>query len=253
METKQMFAAFGALAFLGMAALMATAILGFIAAKLIGGKRLARFSHLCTDWLFSGRGLAWKIFMVAAPLLLIYSAALVGASLSRQELTLSPGEEKYFCEIDCHLAYSAVDAKTAGSIGTDASAVKARGRFVVVSVRTRFDEMTISRNRGDGPLVPSPREIFLLDSAGKRYAISDAGQQALTAISEAGISMMQPLRPGESYISRVVFDLPSDIANPRLLIDSPMNPRFIGAVYIGNEDSLWHKKVFLALGPVQSP
>jgi len=179
METNHLFAAFGVLAFLGMVAAMAAAILGIAAAKVIGEKRLARFSHFCTDWLFSGRGLAWKILIVAVALVLGYSVALMGASLASQEWTLPPGAEKYFCEIDCHLPYSVIEAKTAATIGTDASAVKAQGRFIIVSVRTRFDETTISRNRGDAPLMPWPRENFLLDGGGQSYSISETGQQAL--------------------------------------------------------------------------
>jgi hypothetical protein len=249
METKQLFAAFGALAFLGTVALMAASILGIVCAKLIGEKRIARFSLWCMDWLFGGRGLAAKIFVAAAVLILGYSATLVGASLASKELTLSPGAEKYFCEIDCHLAYSVTEAKTAATVGVNESAVKAQGRFVIVTVRTRFDETTISRHRGNSPLVPSSREVTLFDGAGNRYPVSETGQQALNAMGEAGTSMMKPLRPGESYVSRIAFDVPPGVSNPRLLIASPTDPRWIGAVIIGDEDSVWHKKVFLALGP----
>jgi hypothetical protein len=248
METKQLFAAFGTLAFLGTVLVMVASIVGIFGAKLIGEKRLVRFSAWCTDWLFGGRGLVAKIFVTAAVLVLGYSATLVGVSLVSQEWTLSPGAEKYFCEIDCHLGYSVTDAKTAATIGAGTSEVKAQGRFMIVTVRTRFDETTISRNRGDRPLVPYPREISLIDGAGNSYSISHAGQQALNAMGEAGTSMIQPLRPGESYVSRLVFDVPPGIANPRLLIASPSDPRWIGTVLIGSEESVWHKKVFLALG-----
>ncbi|MFZ0818563.1 MAG: hypothetical protein WAM91_00720 [Candidatus Acidiferrales bacterium] len=249
MEIKQLIAVFGPLSFLGTVALTAAAILGIVGSKLIGEKRLARFSLWCADWLFAGRGLAAKIGLAAIVLILGYSATLFGASLASQELTLPPGAEKYFCEIDCHLAYSVTDAKTAAAIGADSSAVKAQGRFVIVAVRTRFDKTAISRHRGNGPLVPSPREVTLLDSAGQSYAVSEAGQQALVAMGESGVSMMQPLRPGESYVSRLVFDLPVGITNLRLLIASPSNPRWISTVIIGDEESVWHKKVLLALGP----
>jgi hypothetical protein len=248
METKQLFAAFGVLAFLGTVLLMGASIVGILGAKVIGEKRLARFSTWCTDWLFSGRGLAAKIFVVAATLILGYSATLLGASLVSQEWTLSPGAEKYFCEVDCHLAYSVIEVKTSPTVGTGASSVNAQGRFVIVTVRTRFDETTISRNRGDRPLVPYPREITLRDGADNSYPVSESGQQALTAMGEAGSSMIQPLRPGESYVSRLVFDAPSRVVNPRLLIESPRDPRWIGAVVIGDETSVLHKKIFLALG-----
>lgn len=249
MESKQLMTVFGVLAFLGTAAAMAAAVLGIVGAKLIGEKRLARISLQLTDWLFGGRGLAAKTFMAAVALILGYSATLVGASLVSQEWTLSPGAEKYFCEIDCHLAYSVTEAKTTPAIGTGASAARAQGRFIIVSVRTRFDETTISRQRGYFPLVPNARELSLLDGAGQRYPVSESGQQALAAMGEAGMPMTETLRPGESYVSRLVFDVPTGDANPRLFIASRQRPRWVSTVIIGDEESVWHKKVLLALGP----
>ena len=35
-----------------------------------------------------------------------YVVLLLGASLASLELVLDLGEPKYFCEIDCHIAYS---------------------------------------------------------------------------------------------------------------------------------------------------
>jgi hypothetical protein len=248
MDTKQFVAAFGVLAFLGTIAVTVVAILGLTAAKLIGETRLAQYFSRFAGWLFGGRGLAWKIIVVAAPLILGYSVALFGASFTSQESTLAPGSEKYFCEIDCHLAYSISEVKTAPAIATGATAANAQGRFIILTVRTRFDETTISPNRGDVPLMPWPRDITLLDGAGQSYPISESGQHALASMGDAGVSMMQPLRPGESYVSRLVFDVPPSVTNPRLLIASPTNPRWIGAVLIGNEESVGHKKILLALG-----
>ena len=37
---------------------------------------------------------------------IIYFGLLLGFSLGSREVILAPGQEKYFCEIDCHLAYS---------------------------------------------------------------------------------------------------------------------------------------------------
>lgn len=125
--------------------------------------------------------------------------------------------------------------------------MKAQGNFTIISVRTRFDERTTSPHRGNAPLTPSPRELWVVDDAGRSFPVSQAGQQALTDSSQAGESLMQPLRPGESYISKVVFDLPPDAHNPKLLIESPINPHWIGEVLIGDENSVLHNKVFLAL------
>src|ERR1700752_977437 len=50
----------------------------------------------------------WLRYAVTALLVLIvgYGALLLGFSLFSRERTLARGEEKYFCELDCHLAYS---------------------------------------------------------------------------------------------------------------------------------------------------
>jgi len=49
------------------------------------------------------------------------------------------------------------------------------------------------------------------------------------------------LRPGESYTTDFVFDVPNDAQTLRLLIpeDDP-ETRFV----IGHENSLWHKKIY---------
>jgi hypothetical protein len=248
MEMKQAFVLFGMLSFLGTVCVIVGTAVVVICARVIGEDRLARYFSVGSGWLFGGRGLAWKIMMAALVIVFGYSATLFGASLVSQELTLPPGNEKYFCEVDCHLAYSVTGMQTASVIdGGQVSPLRVQGSFVIVSVRTRFDENTISRHRGNGPLVPSPRETTLVDEAGHSYPISQNGQQALSDSGKAGLKMTQALRPGESYISKLAFDVPRDARNLRLLIASPTEPRWIGSVLIGDEDSVLHKKVFLAL------
>jgi hypothetical protein len=253
MEFKQAFVLFGMLSFLGTFCVITGTAVVVICARLIGEERLARCFSVGSGWLFGGRGLAWKIMMAALVIVFGYSATLFGASLASQELTLAPGSEKYFCEVDCHLAYSVTGVQSATVIdGGESSPLRVQGNFAIVSVRTRFDENTISRHRGNGPLDPSPREITLVDEGGHCYPISQAGQQALSDSEQAGPSMMQALRPGESYISKLVFEVPRDSRNLRLFIDSPTEPRWIGQVLIGSEDSVLHKKVYLAL-PAAAP
>jgi len=51
--------------------------------------------------------------------------------------------------------------------------------------------------------------------------------------------MDSPLRPGESYVSTLIFDLPPAVQAPVLLInEGDWLTRFV----IGNENSLAHKK-----------
>ncbi|HEV3252825.1 MAG TPA: hypothetical protein VG033_00350 [Candidatus Acidoferrales bacterium] len=247
MQFKQLAAIFEILAFLGTLGALAAAGVAFAGIYAVGEERLARSVPIISGWLFGGRGLARKAFATAAILIAGYAMVLFGASVLSNELTLAPGEEKYFCEIDCHLAYSVADTATAKTVGSGAGQVTAQGMFYIVNVRTRFDENTISPHRGNAPLDPSPRLVTLVDEEGQRYVVSADAEAALTAAHGAGTPLTQPLRPGESYTTRLVFDLPPGTRNPRLLIESPVEPDWLGRVLIGDEGSLFHKKVFLRL------
>jgi hypothetical protein len=137
---------------------------------------------------------------------------------------LSRGQEKYFCEIDCHLAYSVVDVKS-----------QPEGRFVI-TLRTRFDETTTGPNRPkDAPLTPSPREVRLIDSAGREYA----------AVATQGTPLLTPLKPADSYTTQVEFNVPKDATGLRLLLNT--NPQWPDHFVIGDENSWLHKKTYFAL------
>lgn len=183
----------------------------------------------------------------ATSLVGLYAALLFGASLTSREIALSPGEWKYFCEVDCHLAYAIESVTTAKSLGPTTQPVAARGRFYVVTVKTWFDERTISSWRSrDSPLWPDPREIAVLDEQGRRFAPSLEGQQALDVADGPTTPLTKELRPGESYTTRLVFDLPEDSRIPRLLIMTSGGPtRFL----IGHENSFLHKRIFFRLEP----
>jgi hypothetical protein len=247
MELKQGFAAFSALAFLTTVALLFVSAVVIGGLKILGEPRLERWSNAIANWLIGGVGLTRKILVVALMLIAGYSALLFGTSIGSREWTLAPGQEKYFCEIDCHIAYAVIGVKKLLLVGASADTTAARGIFYVVTVRTRFDEKTISPSRGDSPLEPSPRAILLVDGAGRAYSPSFAGGRILEVIGESGVPMTQQLRPGESYHTRVAFDVPRDARNLRLLIESPTQPGWIGKVLIGDENSVFHKHVFLAL------
>jgi hypothetical protein len=189
--------------------------------------------------LFAKLGAGAAITVAAGYLLL-----LSGVSFASSEKTLPPGGWKYFCEIDCHLAYSLAGAQTAAALGPEMQQVAARGRFVIVRVKTWFDERTISPHRGSGPLTPNRRKVLLVDDTGRSYAPSPEGKAAFSRMAGTSTPLTQPLRPGESYTTDLVFDVPSDARGLRLLIteDDPKT-RFV----IGHENSLLHKKIYFGL------
>jgi len=177
------------------------------------------------------------VVTIAAGYLLLLSAV----SLASSEKTLPSDGWKYFCEIDCHIAYSLIDAPAAVVLGPELPQVSARGQLVVIRVKTWFDERTISAHRGNGPLTPNRRSVLLVDDRGRSFAPSPEGQIAFAKINGPSTPLTQPLRPGESYTTDFVFEVPNDVQILRLLIteDDP-ETRFV----IGHENSILHKKIY---------
>lgn len=247
MEGKQLTAVFGFLAFAGTFLTLVGVVAAIATIRLAGEERLSRVASGASAWLFGGRGLAQKLAVIALILIAGYSSTLLAASVVSRERILSSGEEKYFCEIDCHLAYSVVGVERTKTLPASPPSESA-GDFYIVSVRTRFDGHTISPHRGDAPLTPSPRALSIEDAQGRSFPISVSAQRALeSSVGNRWIPLTTPLRPGESYVTQFVFDLPQGTRAPKLLIESPTSPSWIGRVVIGDEDSIFHKKVYLSL------
>src|SRR5713101_7062121 len=173
-----------------------------------------------------------------------YFLLLSGVSLASSEKTLPSDGWKYFCEIDCHIAYSLIGAQTTVALGPEMQQVSARGEFVVVRVKTWFDERTISGHRGNGPLTPNQRKVILVDDMGRSFAPSPEGQTAFARLGNASTPLTQPLRPGESYTTDFVFDVAKEARGLRLLIteDDPET-----RLVIGHENSFLHKKIYFGV------
>lgn len=212
----------GALALLGTGFLLLTAGLTLGYSVVMKKSRLTKVARL-TIVLLAG------IYLVV---LLIYSFV-------SSEKLLARGEEKHFCEIDCHLAYSVTDVHETKLLGEGPNQLTAAGMFRVLTIKTRFDETTIGRNRGDRLLYPNSRVVSINDENGTQYFPSVVAQNLLEKSQTAGTAMTIPLRPGESYSTTLVFDLPVDIKSPTLLIHEG---EFLTHFVIGHENSFLHKK-----------
>ena len=182
----------------------------------------------------------------AVCLAVLYAAALLAFSLTSREQVATTGEEKYFCEVDCHLAYSVVDVRQSKVLGDGASRATARGLFRVVTLRVRFDpETTSSRRPQDMSLTPNPRSVRVVAECGATYRPDPAGQRALETQQGVSTPLTAPLRPGESYTTRLVFDLPEKARDPRLLITES---DWITRLLVGHENSPLHRKTSFRLG-----
>lgn len=215
-------AAIGVLAFLGTAFVLGLAALVILHA--LKTRKLAR---------------ARKIGLAAFAGLGLYLTLLVAFSFLSGEKVLALGEEKHFCEIDCHVANSVTNIRKLKTIGAAPDEVSAGGVFYVVTIKTRFDETTISQTRGNGLLTPKSRAVTVLDEQGNSYAVSTEGQRALGSSEGSGARLDTPLRPGESYTTELVFDLPVNAGKPELLM---REDGFVTHFIIGHENSFWHKQ-----------
>jgi hypothetical protein len=175
-----------------------------------------------------------------------YLGALLLFSFTSREENLRKGDRKYFCEIDCHLAYSLEEASRTKVLGIPPQTGAAEGSFYVVTVKTWFDPKTIASFRGNGPLTPNPRGVFVVDETGRRYGVSPAGQKTFEESRGPSTPLTRILRPGESYTTTLVFDLPDWARRPRLFLgDAPGIETFL----IGHENSLFHRKTYFELAP----
>jgi hypothetical protein len=153
---------------------------------------------------------------------LVYGTLLMAAALLSRDRVLKAGEKKYFCEMDCHLAYSV------------AAAASPREGARAVTVRTWFDPSTIASFRGNAPLSPNPRVVYLVDESDRRYEPS----------AEATKSLARDLAPGDAYDATFVFDVPPAASRLRLFVgDAPG----LESLLIAHENSPLHGKVYFEL------
>lgn len=178
------------------------------------------------------RGLARVFGAAGLAVAVVYETLLLAVSLLSRERTLAAGERKYFCEMDCHVAYEIADS---------ASPSETRR---VVTVRTWFDPSTIASSRGNGPLTPNPRVAFLEDVSRRRFPPSDKATRAWESAHGPSSPLTRRLRPGESYTTTFVFDVPAEIREPRLFLGHPAGPENF---LIGHENAPFHGKVYFAL------
>ena len=158
----------------------------------------------------------------------LYLSLLLAFSLASHETDLASGQEKYFCEIDCHLAYS-VSSTIVTPYG---NSLRYR-----ITLRTRFDQTTISSHRPkDAPLIPNARTAQLLDAQGNKYEVA----------ATTGTPLTTPLIPGQSYITGLEFVVPQSagVNHMRLLLATPY---WDDAFQIGDENSFLHKKTYFRL------
>jgi hypothetical protein len=145
-----------------------------------------------------------------------YVLLVAGVAAAAPNRALALGEEKYICELDCHLAYSVLD-------------VRRQRDSLVVRLNIRFDAATIATGRpGNLPVRPGPRSVRLMDSQGKRYPPISLGD------------LSRELLPGASYQTDLIFDVDSG-ATGLVLYLADADPTKM--VLVGSENALLRRPV----------
>ncbi len=177
---------------------------------------------------FAGAAAAFLVVWAA-----LYFAALGWSSRRSEARTLAPQEEFRLGGflLDAHFLFSVDQVKQIDVLATNRQRVP-KGIFYAVTVKYRSDA-------GRAELHPPALDLTILDRAGRRF-------QALDKLPH-----LPPLRPGESGVLDVVFDLPRDVDEPRLLLRSgePLD-RWLGSMIIDDEESLGHKRTTFLLPPI---
>jgi hypothetical protein len=186
-------------------------------------------------WLKHNRLMVRRSLQGVAMVVVGYGLVLAVVSLASQERVLPPGAEKYFCELDCHLAYSVAGAVPIRS-------AEGGSTTWAVRLRTRFDERTISPQRGrEAPLWPNPRKLTLVGSDGRWYPES---ADLAAALADSSTPITKELRPGESYTTLLTFVLPPGVKPAKLDVAEDV---FVNRLIIGHEQSFLHRPVLLQL------
>jgi hypothetical protein len=178
-----------------------------------------------------------------------YTAVLVGTSLTSRERVLGPGEVKRLCGfyLDCHMGAGVVDVRRTATLGLPPKEVRAAGEFYIVTLKITSDARRETL-RLAGPTVT------VIDAAGSSYPRSSLGERALANAVGPAIPLNSPVSANSQFTTPIVFDLPRDLRNPKLLLtDTPGVDRAIEGLLIGDEDSFLHKRTYhaLTLGPAR--
>lgn len=181
-------------------------------------------------WNFVVGGVAvWFVF---------YAAMLFGFSLTSTEKVLAAGEAKEYCGfyLDCHMHAAVTDVRTAKTIG----AVSAKGTFYIANVKVFSD----ARNSAVNLHLIEPKARVVLPNGDKIERNVEAEAQLPTA----NVRLDQDISNSQIIQKEIVFDVPTDAVNPKLLITEGYGiDKTIEHVLVGDEDSIFHALTFFEL------
>lgn len=161
-----------------------------------------------------------------------YAIIFLVSSAFSEEQTLAPNEPKEFCGfyIDCHLHTAVSNVRKTKNFGGKT----ANGEFYIVKIK-------VSSDAKRAPLNLTAPNFEVVDADGNRFE-RDA------SLEKSEPNWEQKVPAGESFEKEVVFDLPTDIKNPRLDVREGYGvDHAIEAILVGDEDNFLHKRKYFRL------
>lgn len=192
------------------------------------------------------RSIARAMLGAAAILGAAYAGGVIAASASSTEQTLPPGDTKWFCGfyLDCHLGMSVDRTETVTSVQTAAGPINANGAFYIVSLRLHNS----AKNPSIDMTLYQP-VATIVDAGGRKYSRAAAIETAVTGNESRPAPLPRVAKvTHQPMLATIVFDLPTDIQQPRLLVtEGWVVDRIIELALISDENSIFHQKTLLAL------
>jgi hypothetical protein len=165
----------------------------------------------------------------------VYIVALLSVSLMSEERVLGLNQPKEFCGfyIDCHLHAAVTNVRKTKTLDDKT----ANGEFYVVTVKVSSDA-----RRARLGLLTVDAKVF--DDENCEFERDLEAESEL----EEQPPFERQISPTETFEKEIVFDLPTDVMNPRLDIREGYGiDHLIEAFLIGDEDSILHKRNYFNL------
>ena len=200
----------------------------------IGGLIVAAVLLIAAFW----KNIDWlKKFVVGGIVVwfVFYAIMLFGSSLLSEEKMLARNEPKEFCGfyLDCHMHTAVTNVRKTRAIGDKT----ANGEFYIVKVKvfSNAKQATLGLGTVDAKVLDEQKREFGRDTEAEKFL----GEQP---------PFDKKISPVENFEKEIVFDLPSDVKNPRLDIRQGYGiDHAIEAVLVGDEDSILHKRNYFKL------
>jgi len=133
------------------------------------------------------------------------------------------------------LCFAVVNVRTAAELGPSRPPLRAKGRFLIVTVRAS------SHARGRAQ---SERGLHAeLWSPDHEYEVSPAGQRAWNETHAENLPLTTRLGPGQSFLSDQVFDVDGPAEGLGLVLSNGFTPGF----FVIGESPLFHEPTILRL------